>query len=271
MKKIFAGAACAFTLALAGPVVAADAPAPMAAAPYVEPLPPIYSWTGGYAGVSVGWGGLSNSGVDVFPNSPASLAFYGPAILAGQLPLGLSSSANGFVAGPQIGYNWQVNQAVIGVEADINWSGIDGGTTFLAPTGGGNFVVSGADQSLDWLATLRLRLGLLAGDNFLLYATGGLAVGDVSTGYTYFASATGNFISGGTDKTRWGWTAGVGGEGRVAPNMSIKAEVLYFDLGDQGFTAVGGNLATGLNGFNMAGNAETAGWVGRVGVNFHFN
>lgn len=189
MKRIVV--ACAGLLALAcGGVPAAGADFP----PYRAP-PPVYSpgyyWTGFYLGINGGggWGTSQWDGVDQF-------------------------DVSGGLIGGTIGYNWQVNQIVLGAEGDIDWSGIKGTTTVLCP--------AGCETRNKWLVTARGRLGY-AFDRFLPYITGGLAAGDIN--------ATRPGFPGGSNSNA-GWTAGLGLEVGVVSNVSVKAEYLYLDLGD---------------------------------------
>jgi outer membrane immunogenic protein len=94
------------------------------------------------------------------------------------------------------------------------------------------------EQTIDWFGTVRERFGYAAGP-VLVYATGGLAYGEVSRSGNVAGQT--NFVLGGTVNTfagsysastiKAGWTVGGGVEGQLAPNWSVKAEYLYVDLG----------------------------------------
>ena len=88
------------TLLFAGPALAADLgrPPPLKAAP----LLPVFSWTGLYLGVHGGYGWSSS---DVFG-------------------LGVLNNLKGGFAGGQIGYNYQINNFVLGIEGDGAWADI---------------------------------------------------------------------------------------------------------------------------------------------------
>jgi outer membrane immunogenic protein len=197
MKRVFlSGVALA---ALVGSASAADLPrrpAPVAAAP-VPYVSPVYNWTGFYVGVNAGWG-------------------WGTGKLSGPPSTG-DIDGNGGVAGGQIGYNWQVNQIVFGVETDINWSGIE---TDNHRCGGGGAIR--CQVSNDWFGTARGRIGY-AIDRWMPYIAGGLAYGDVS------ASVTGNR---GASETQAGWTLGGGIEYAFAGPWTARLEYLHVDLGD---------------------------------------
>jgi outer membrane immunogenic protein len=194
MKSVFLASVGAFALAvLAGPAGAADLP-PRYAAPMVTKAPafaPVYNWTGFYIGIN-GGGGWGRSRWDTAD--------------------GFNTS--GWLAGGTAGYNWQVGQAVFGVEGDVDWANIKGSTNTLCPLG--------CNTQDSWLGTVRGRLGY-AFDRFLPYITGGLAVGDIQASRPGFAGVT---------QTNAGWTAGGGIEFAAAGNWTLKAEYLYVDLGN---------------------------------------
>jgi outer membrane immunogenic protein len=210
MRRFVVG--CAGLLALAsaavGPAVGADIPryGPPPAAQYYAP---VYNWTGFYLGINGGggWGTSQWDGIDNF-------------------------DVSGGLIGGTIGYNWQVNQIVLGAEGDIDWSGIKGTTNVLCPTG--------CETRNKWLVTARGRLGY-AFDRFLPYVTGGLAAGDIN--------ATRPGFPGGSNSSA-GWTLGVGLEVGVVSNVSVKAEYLYVDLGNFNCGFNCGLVATGNTSFN---------------------
>ena len=143
------------------------------------------------------------------------------------------TSPSGVFGGFQGGYNWQNGQFVFGLETDIQASGAD--DTF-APWKFSN----------PWFGTFRGRAGW-AFSNVLVYGTLGLAYGDLK-GQAAGLTET---------RTEVGWTGGLGVEYGFAPNWSAKAEYLYMDLGDRGFTITGLNNGLQANVF-------------RIGVNYHF-
>jgi outer membrane immunogenic protein len=212
--------ACVGLLALAGGSAAADLP------PYYQPGPaynPIYTWTGFYVGINGGggWGRSQWDGLDTF-------------------------DVSGGLIGGTVGYNWQLGQAVLGAEGDIDWSGIKGTTTVLCP--------GGCETRNKWLATVRGRLGV-AFDRFLPYFTGGLAVGDIN------ATLPLPLLPGGSSSNA-GWTVGAGLEVGLVSNVSLKAEYLYVDLG---------NFNCSLNcGLAPGGNVSFTTSVFRGGANLRF-
>ena len=191
MKRVVL--ACVGIAALGGVAAAADLP-PSPAAPYYKApavyAPPAYTWSGFYIGINGGgaWGRSSWTTPGDFDTS------------------------GGFVGGT-IGYNYQMDQAVLGVEGDIDWADINGSTSCL---------LGNCKTNDNWLATVRGRLGYAA-DRFMPYVTGGLAVGDIQASVPGFA---------GGSVTNAGWTAGGGIEFALPGHWSAKAEYLYVDLGN---------------------------------------
>lgn len=242
MKLIVVTAALSL---LATNAMAAD----LAAKPYVKAPPivdPGYNWTGFYAGLNGGysWGRANESGLIGAP-------FVGAATV--------KQNVDGGLGGAQVGYNWQVDRKwVVGVEADIQGTGERGrsnnvlGTLRIGPFG----VTASSATSTDfpWFATFRARGGFLIDPSLLLYATGGLAVGEVKFASTptlsiqlfdgntpigALVSFTGPTAS--ERQTRVGWTLGAGLEKKFTPNWSAKLEYIYLDLGTKTFFSGTGN------------------------------
>ncbi len=146
----------------------------------------------------------------------------------------------GLVAGGQIGYNYQLTPwFVAGIETDLNYNGIrptDTGAT--AFTGGGTGTHS-LTQQFDWFGTFRGRVGVTPASEWLVYLTGGLAYGNVSSSTTLgpVQCCLSEVYGGSIDATRlFGWTAGAGVERRLGAGWSVKAEYLFVDLGSLSYT-----------------------------------
>ena len=152
-----------------------------------------------------------------------------------------SYDVGGGVVGGTLGYNWQRDAWVYGLEADLDHSSIKGATsgspTAILPRGvDGSTIDANCDSKLRWLGTARARIGV-TWDRLLPYVTGGLAVGSlkVSEGDPQLSILTGS----GTI-TRVGWTAGGGIEAKINDRWSSKLEYLYVDLGrGRAFTETG--------------------------------
>lgn len=177
------------------------------------------NWSGGYVGVSGGFGTGNSKQTDPGPGPLASGGGGG----GDDGPAGDGSySVNGGLIGGTIGYNWQAARWVYGVEGDFSWADISGHSDLCGLSAGAPHPCG---TRLSSLGTLRGRVGYAAGatENWLLYATGGLAVGEVR-GWDSTMPASGSEL-------RPGWTVGAGVETKFAPNWSAKVEYLYVNLG----------------------------------------
>jgi outer membrane immunogenic protein len=275
----------------AGSAVAADLPS-RKAPPTLPPAPS--SWSGFYAGLNAGGTWSSDSAGDSI-NGPVGTGWSAVnGALSGPLP---SVDSNGFVGGAQLGYNWAFGRYLAGLEADIQGVSASGGersasnvvNTFsgsTTPFVGGVTILFPINvlstvtvrQSLDYLGTIRGRLGWLYTPTLLLYGTGGLAYGGaqstVGNAQIYDGGAvTGVFNSGsGTlSDTRVGWTGGGGVEWMFWPNWSAKAEYLYYDLENARTRFFNYNSASGLPVSVSEVSTRSSGHVLRGGLNYHFD
>ena len=238
MRRIFTAAL--LLLALGGAARAADLPP----APLLPPLEAAPVWTGFYAGLNVG-GGFGTS------HNAFNIAGFG-------LPA-FDTSLAGVVGGGEAGYNWQTGPWVLGLEASFDGSGLSGGRTAPCPPPLCAAFSASYTQRLSWFGTLRPRIGYAFG-NWLFYATGGGALGEVGTNAT---AAVGSFVA--TDNhshTRDGWTLGGGVEVEIARGWSAKIEYLYLDLGSRTRTYLLNPPISDTSHFSA--NVFTA------GVNYHF-
>jgi outer membrane immunogenic protein len=183
-------------------------------------------WTGFYVGGNVGYSwGNSDSIVSFFDSATGGL-------LAAPSD---SFSMDGVIGGGQLGYNWQTGNWVWGLEADIQASGQDGSATLACgPACGVPAVSQTLNQKLEWFGTARGRLGFTVIPTVLLYATGGLAYGEIKTD-----GVINDPTSFSTSTVKAGWTVGAGVEAQIIGNWTAKLEYLYMDLGD-----VSGTTAT---------------------------
>ena len=205
MKRYFGWAfATASLLSIATMGAASAADMAVKARPAVPPPAPIYSWTGWYAGVNGGWAFDTTSTGSLVAFTPP----FAGAVTAGGTPSFLGAKHEGGFGGGQVGYNWQMSNWLLGVEADIQGADIGRTSTVIFPGGGGIVpsVSTGRDH-IDWFGTLRGRAGFTAGPA-LFYATGGLAYGGVRTSVTnVFTPVTSGNFAGSDSSTRVGWAA----------------------------------------------------------------
>jgi len=224
MKKFWLTSVGLVALGMAAPASAAD----LAARPYTKappaPVVAVYDWTGFYIGANGGWG-QSHSCVDFVT-------------AAGTFANGCGDRSGG-VAGGQIGYRWQTNQFVFGLEAQGDWADLK------------NTRVSLFDPTLSTTAKTD-AIGLFTGqlgwawNASLFYVKGGAAV--TSNRLTIFDNTTGiGLVS--ADNTRWGGTLGVGFEYGFTPNWSFGVEYDHLWMGhaNNSFTVADPRLVAVLN------------------------
>jgi outer membrane immunogenic protein len=259
--------------ACSGAAVAADLSAAYKAP--VKAIAPVASWNGFYIGgnVGYGWDSGSSTGISAAATDPALAPALAARVGAGAYPAALSPSAQGVIGGGQIGYNWQLSSPwLIGLEADLQGSGIKGSDSQTRSPAFFDTTATGLTKSIDWFGTVRGRVGFLATPQWLLYGTGGLAYGQTKSGFTT-TDLTGGCVPNGTlcangasSGVVAGWTAGAGAEAMLAPNWSVKLEYLYVDLGRR-------SMAIPASTIPVVFSTSTAfrEQIVRVGFNYHFN
>ena len=238
--------------------------------------PGAVSWGGPYVGLNLGgdWGQLPGS-VSVAPTAAGAVP--GSAAVAGSRRH-LNGSTNATVTGGgQAGYNYQIDNFVLGVEGDIRGGGLS--ATTRVPAGGLTNFPAGTNfkASSDWNASVRGRVGY-AWNQFLFYGTGGVAFADANL-KANFASGTapdGTALPGHTaskSTTLMGPTVGGGIEYAMTPNISLAAEYRYTDYGHDSFH-LGSVATTGAHG--AVATSPASGTIGlrdntvMLKANYHF-
>jgi outer membrane immunogenic protein len=135
---------------------------------------------------------------------------------------GWSGDADGAIGGAQFGYNWQSQQLVYGIEGDISLSDIGIRERLISPFG-----VVTASGSIDWMATMRGRLGVLVQPRLLFYATAGLGVvsAEAKGSVTTVGFPTFHVSQHETDSV---FVYGVGVESKWTETTSVRVEYLGF-------------------------------------------
>jgi outer membrane immunogenic protein len=229
--------AAAILLISASAANAADIPVPDVM-PIEAPVVDVRDWSGFYIGAHVGYGWADFEFED--PSvSITGLGGLGVPGLSFAVPLEREFEADGVLGGAQAGVDVQFGSVVAGVLGDISWTDISGEFRSTADLGLGFTTAEGVSAELDWLGTGRGRLGW-AFDRFLIYATGGVAFGEVQSAgdITLFGRVPGTLgpvplgtLTASGEETHVGWTAGAGVEGMLTEHLSAKLEYLYADLG----------------------------------------
>jgi outer membrane immunogenic protein len=220
MKRLVLSTALA--VAMATPALAAD----MAVkAPPPAPLPVIYNWSGFYIGANGGWGESRNCWDYIF--------------LAGPVFSDGCRDRSGGLFGGQLGYRWQTNQFVFGLEAQGDWANLNSTRVSLL-----NSALS-TQVKTDAIGLFTGQLGW-AWNTALLYVKGGAAVTDNRFNILDTATQVGLVTA---SATRWGGTLGVGFEYGFAPNWSVGAEWdhLWMGTANNSFSTTDARLTGILN------------------------
>ncbi|PDT91689.1 hypothetical protein CO669_04685 [Bradyrhizobium sp. Y36] len=222
------------------PVLAADLPvkAPPAAAP---------TWSGFYAGVSIGarWGDNDWQTSDIAPTFGA-----GAIVPTGGTGGAIDSVAARF--GGYLGYNAQISTSwVAGVEADVGWADNKKTTNPVPGTAGLFFGVpfvglpSGTVKET-WDGSFRGRLGYLVAPDTLVYGSGGVAWHRLELNASCTVVPGNSFCFGSAHNetfasTKAGWTLG-GGVEHMIGHWLARVDYRYADFGTstQTFFAAGG-------------------------------
>jgi outer membrane immunogenic protein len=207
MKQFFVRLAFSVAALLpASSVLAADLDIPP---PPVEELrPATYDWSGAYVGAWAGVACMDGTATDT--NIPTTY------LLAGC----------GGKGGGLVGYNYQIDSLVLGVEADYGWGGK------IAENPDPAVAIS---YKLNSIGTLRGRVGY-AIDDTLIFATGGLAYANAElSGLAGPAPSTPFAI----DQNYMGWTIGGGIEQAVTDNFHLRFDYLYTKMGTENYSPCG--------------------------------
>ena len=161
---------------------------------------PGFDWTGYYAGLQAGygWGRSDISGTEGEP-------FY------------VSPDINGGFVGGHVAGLWQFDQAVIGAEADLNYSSVNG-TAEAEPRN--NF---GTD--IKWFGSVNAKAGY-AMDRVLVYGIGGIAFAGIET-----SQSAGSAFS--ETRPNVGWTLGAGVDYALTDKFVVGAQYRYYDFGSE--------------------------------------
>jgi opacity protein-like surface antigen len=223
------------------PVVGAPAKAPFFYK--ASPTDAGYNWNGFYIGayLGAGWGHANWT----FRDDGATI----------------DSRFAGVLGGGEIGYNYQIGKWVFGLEADagaIHARGVQ-----PCPTG----FFYNCEFNFNWLSTATARIGYAYWDRLLVYAKAGAVIAqdqaksvcDTNSQPTISTVVLNGCPSEGDSKIQAGWTVGWGYEFGLTQDVSVKSEMMYFDLGNDRYNIVSIPIDIRRNGF-----------ISTVGLHFRF-
>jgi high affinity Mn2+ porin len=229
-------------ISFAGHAAAADLAVMPVKAPAAATPSPAFAWSGWYVGAHVGFA----AGTSPWTSSAAGAAPVG-GTFGFPVTFDFFGGTGSYVAGLQGGYNYVTpSHLLFGVEVDATFPNSDvarppsirGSQTVASPLLGqatySEFVFHGG--------TARARVGYVSDNNWLVYATGGLAWTYDQVSRTQVDNAA---LAAGTQDAallwRLGWAAGAGVEVPLSPSWSITGEFLATGFPDRGalFPAAG--------------------------------
>ena len=215
-------------------------------------VPPVaaYNWTGFYVGGHIGGGWVNESGTFLSTTGvaldPAGTVY--------------DTDHSGFLGGAQIGYNYQIQNWVLGITGDFSWTHASADTVTNGTTGPASVIHNQAKT--DWYATLAGRVGY-AFNNWLLYGKGGVAWEHQVYG-GFATTGAGTTVYSDLSDTRTGWTVGAGLEWGFMNNWSAFAEYDYLDFGTNNYTFTGTPAVT--SNYDVKSSVSLV----KVGVNYQF-
>jgi opacity protein-like surface antigen len=200
-----------------------------------------YNWTGFYIGGHVGaiWGFTNWTFVNDADTTNPRYA--------------------GFLGGAEVGYNYQLGKWVLGVEGDTGWTNAHG----ARPCPQGFFF--NCEMDLNWLSTATARVGYAYWDRLLVYVKAGAAIAQDQASFVCSTGSQPTMVplvgcsSQSDSKTKAGWTVGWGSEFGLTPNVSVKSETMYFDLGTERYNMAG-----------VGADIQRYGFISTVGLHFRF-
>lgn len=205
MKRGISILALASVLLTASPAFADGIPSRI---PSLEE-PKHYSWEGFYIGAHGGyiWESISQTQT------------------SGGMPVGPFDFKDGsFFGGGQAGFNFQRQNIVFGIEADLGYMYLPGKGRIPSsnPAAHQDFAVDSG-----FYGDITGKLGF-AVERTLIYGKGGYAA---YSGEAWQKTTNPGFVTHGSDKYLQGWVVGGGIEQAISSRVSLKLEYLHYDFG----------------------------------------
>jgi outer membrane immunogenic protein len=201
-----------------------------------------FDWSGFYAGGNVGahWASYDFSrSTEVLPEILVNQTIF-PKTAVGIPELGTDTEGN-VLGGGQVGYNWQLDRFVFGLEADGEAAPLESQVHFnstVAVRNATGEIRLAREARTDWLVSTRARAGYAVCPALLLYVTGGPALADIRAFRNDLFSATENTGSsvrlrkrhGADNQTDVGWTIGCGAEYGLNETYSFGLEYRHTEI-----------------------------------------
>ena len=229
------GAALGLCAGIAG-AAAADLRTPTAPSlPTAAPAPAYVDWSGPYLGIE-GSAGASFGNYSFGPSTVGGRPI--PVFQSGDSTRRSDAGreATTAVGGLFGGYNWQYGPYLYGIEADLYGANLKRPVPSTAVGFGYETVdppFSVIRDKTNLYGAVRGRLGY-SFENYLVYATFGLAGAGARVLATYPDLATGAVATARKDLSFLGFTLGAGVQYAITPNLALGLDYRYVDLGRSG-------------------------------------
>jgi outer membrane immunogenic protein len=239
-------------------------------------------WSGFHTGLSLG--------VDIAKDSVSSTASCGNAPCYYNIPANLanfgaaatgSSNLRPGLYGAQVGASKRFGRMVLGLDADLQSFKQSMAVIATAPVvspayGPSQMLAGGAGVTTNWLATLRGKAGFTPTENWLVYATGGIAltsmkvansagdnVGDIGGPADSFGASSASSM-------KVGLALGLGTEYAVDRNWSIVADWVHVNFSGINTTATISNPSSSYSGDTLTTSGKVSADLLKLGVNYKF-
>ena len=163
-----------------------------------------FDWSGFYLGADIGGAWQDDNLIETQIGNPG----YSHA---------QSAKSSSLIGGLHFGYNFEQSPLVLGIEADVQGTGLQHSTLYS------NSALARFGSQTSVQGSIRGRAGF-ALDRMLIYATGGPAFAQIDNTYSYNASQD-------ISTLRIGYTVGAGVEAALAAHWLGRLEYRYSDFG----------------------------------------
>ena len=219
------------------PASAADIPVET----FYQPRPAVvlFRWTGVHVGLHVG-GAIGSKDETPVPfglllsaaPNPCPTLLLVPAGCGVLAPSPVNVNVSGWLAGGQIGADYQIENWVVGIEGQASWTNANGSTAcggVGTPAAAAAIIAGSCTAKLDSLGTAAVRAGY-AFDRLLVYGKGGAAWTNDNYQVKFTTAFPTNLLFS-ANELRWGWMVGAGVEWAFTDSWTVKIEYNYMDLG----------------------------------------
>jgi outer membrane immunogenic protein len=219
-----------------------------------------YNWSGFYAGGHLGGGWQRTD----FQDSSAGGVLGNCCVMSGNMAPGSSAPTafgGSFLGGAQVGWNYQVDRLVVGVNGDFTATNLSTTNVGVTPGGAPGTAIAATESfglRTDWTATATALFGV-TNDRWLFYSKFGAAwahdnysLSVTGPNTCIFCGAVGSFsFAQGTSEIRTGLAVGTGLSWAQSANWvaSIEYDFLYFPNKEVDFTGPVTNAVTGAGAF----------------------